>query len=361
MKLLRFIGYNLKRTLKNKLSLALTFILPIVVIFGVGFITGGQSADSRSYYLVNNDAGAYGAQFIKELSSDFNIKLLQGGEAIERLKRKTISEFYELGTDFTEILKNGERPQLTVHRREPKQGFSDFELKSGELLDTLVITSLVEKSSGTKLEPGSLGNNEVTIKVSSEKKTGIGSQMIVSLLISFNLFTAIGMCFELFALKSERTLRRSLTTPNTPRTVIGSLLGAQFILVALGYSALILIYAATRDRSLLSQAPIIIVNLFMTSAVAMSLSVFVARIVKNERLIAVVMQIILVGTCFVGGAFMPYEMLPKGITFLSKFTPQYWAIQSINQGRYEFSLIVLLFAAVLFTSGTLSSKSFAEI
>lgn len=360
MKLLRLIGFNLKRTLKNKLSIALTFVLPTVVLFGIGFIMGSPSADSRSYYVVNNDSGIYGEQFIKEISKDFNIDLIKEDEAVEKLKKKTIAEFYELGPGFSESLKNGQKPQLTAHRREPLQAFSDFEIKSGELLDTLVFTTLVEKSSGTKLEPGSLGKDEINIKLTSEKKTGTGSQVTVNLLISFNLFAAIGMCMELFALKSERTLRRSLTTANSPGTVIGAILGGQFIIVALGYSALILIYSLTKDRSLLPQVPVIVVNLFMTTAAALGLSVFVARLVKNERLIGVVMQIILVATCFIGGSFMPYEMLPKGITFLSKFTPQYWAIQSINQGRYEFSLIVLLFAVVLFTAGTLSSRSFAE-
>lgn len=361
MKLIYLIKHNLKRIMKNKVSIALTFILPTVVIFSMGFITNRYSDSSRSYYVVNSDAGIYGREFIGELSKDFKVKVLPREDALEKLKKKTISEFYELGRDFSKEVENGQKPQLIVNRREAIQGFSDFQIKSEELGKRLVFSTLVEKASGEKIELGDTANEEVNIKVSTERKTGMGSQMIINFLISFNLFCAIGMCSELFTLKSERTLRRALTTANTPKTIIGAILGAQFIVVFLGYAALLLIYAIINDKALLVQAPIIIINLMMITGVTLSLAVFVSRILKNEKLIPVILQIILVSTCFIGGSFVPIDMLPEGISLLSKFTPQYWAIKSIAEGRYEFSLIVLLFGILLFTAGTVSTRSFAEV
>jgi ABC-2 type transport system permease protein len=227
-------------------------------------------------------------------------------------------------------------------------------------MNRLIFTSLVNDKSGENITIDKLSAEEANIKVTSTKKTGIGSQIVINLLISFNLFCAIGMCYELFALRSERTLKRSLTTGNRPSMVIGGIFGAQFIMIMIGYIALLFVYTFLNDRTLLAQTPIIILNLMMTTAVALSLAVCVVRVIKDEKLIGIVMQIILVGTCFVGGSFVPVEMLPKSITFFSKITPQYWAIQSIKEGRFEFSLIVLLFAALLFTAGTVSTRSFAE-
>jgi ABC-2 type transport system permease protein len=310
--------------------------------------------------MVNNDSGVYGKELVQELSKDFNIKVYQKDEVMEKLKKKTIAEFYEIDQDFSQVLMDGQKPQVRVNRREPSNEFNDFEMKVGDLVNKLMFSSIVEEKSGEKIALSSLINDQVSIIVSTAKKTGVGRQVVISLLISFNLFCSIGMCYELAALKKERTLRRSLTTGNKPKIIIGAILGAQFIIIVIGYVALLLIYIFLNDKTLLSQALIIILNLMMTTAVALSLAVFVSRIVKDEKLIGVVMQIILVGTCFIGGSFVPVEILPKGISIFSRVTPQYWALQSIKDGRPDYSIIVLLFAVVLFTAGTVSTRSFAE-
>jgi ABC-2 type transport system permease protein len=338
----------------------LTFILPAVVVLGIGFFNNRMPDSGRTYYIVNNDSGIYGKEFVKVLSKDFNLKVYSKEQAIEKLKKKTIAEFYEIGSSFSEKLENGQKPQLIVNRRETTQGFSDFQMKVDELMNRLLFSAVVKDRSGEDISIDELSTDKVDIKVASTKNTGIGSQIAINMLISFNLFCAIGMCYELFALRSERTLKRSLTTGNRPSMIIGGIFGAQFIMVMIGYIALLFAYTFLNDRTLLAQTPIIILNLMMTTAVALSLAVCVVRVIKDEKLIGIVMQIILVGTCFVGGSFVPVEMLPKSITFLSKITPQYWAIQSIKEGNIGFSLIVLLFAILLFTAGTISTKSFAE-
>jgi hypothetical protein len=42
----------------------------------------------------------------------------------------------------------------------------------------------------------------------------------------------------------------------------------------------------------------------------------------------------------------------------SKFTPQYWAIQSINTGNIYLAGIVVLFGIALFTAGTFKARRF---
>lgn len=360
MKLIYLIKCNLKRMIKNKATVLLCFVLPAVVIGVISIINNKQSFSSRTYYMVNNDSGVYGKELVQELSKDFNIKVYQKDEVMEKLKKKTIAEFYEIDQDFSQVLMNGQKPQVKVNRRETNKEFKDFEIKVQDLVNKLIFTSIVKEKSGENIAISSLITDQVNIKVSATKKTGVGRQLIISLLISFNLFCSIGMCYELAALKKERTLKRSLATGSKPKTIIGAILGAQFVIIVIGYAALLFAHIFINDKALLPQAPIIILNLMMTTAVALSLSVFVSRIIKDEKLIGVVMQIILVGTCFIGGSFIPIELLPKSISVLSRITPQYWAIQSIKDGRFEYSLIVLLFAAVLFTAGTVSTRSFSE-
>jgi ABC-2 type transport system permease protein len=360
MKLFNLVILNLKRMGKNKLAFMLSFILPVVVIFGMGFIMNNPANSTKNYYVVNNDKGPLGEALMEELSKDFVVKIYGREEALEKLKKKTMTEFYEIEENFTELLKRGEKPQLLVNRRESIESFSDFEMVANDIINKYIIAAVIEAGTGEDIDMSSLNSEEVHIKTVSTRNTGMASQMVINFLISFNLFVAIGMCYELVALKNEKTLRRAITTANRPAEIIGAIFGAQFIIVILGYTLIFFANAFINNKELLPHAPIILLNLMMTTAVALSLAVFVARIVKNEKLIIIILQIILCGSSFIGGSFMPLEFLPKGITALSRFTPQYWALESIKTVRYEYSLIVLLFAVLLFTAGTVSARSFAE-
>lgn len=360
MRLMHLIKCNLKRIMKNKAMFLLSFVLPAIVVGGLSILNNKSSLSSRTYYMVNNDSGNYGKELIEELSKDFDITIIEKDAGMEKLKKKTIAEFYEIEKDFTQALREGKRPGIIVNRREKSSQFSDFQMAVEDLISNVMFTSKVEVSTGEKIPLSSLTSEEINIKVSTTNKTDMATQMFLNLFISFNLFCSIGMCYELAGLKSERTLKRSLTTGNKPKTIIGAVLGSQFIFIIFGYIVMMLAYIFINDKALLPKAPIIAFNLVMTTAVALSLAVFVSRIVKDEKLIAVIMQIILTSTCFIGGSFIPIELLPKSIRLISRITPQYWALQSIKDGRFEYSLIVLLFAIVLFTAGTVSTRSFAE-
>jgi ABC-2 type transport system permease protein len=149
---------------------------------------------------------------------------------------------------------------------------------------------------------------------------------------------------ELFELKKQNILKRSFTTANKPETIIGGVLGALFIVSSIAYSGAFLLSSYIFSSSNLKKAPVIVLNIVCLVMVALSIGVFITRIVKNENLINMVLQIIIALTCFIGGSFMPIEFLPKGITMFSKFTPQYWALQSINTGNAWLSIIVLMFS-----------------
>lgn len=328
---------------------------------GIIFETDSSNKDTREFYVVNNDVGIYGDKLVDILSKDFSIKLLSIEDAEEKLKKKAIFEFYEIEKNFSESLISGKGIEIIANRRESVQGFSDFEMKVKDAVDTLIISSHIESVSDEELTYNSFIADNVNVNIVSTSNIDDKSSLTVNLLLSFILFSSIGMCFEFFELKSERTLRRSLTTGNRPAAVIGGILGAQFIIVSIGYILIFFANAIFINRELLCKAPIIICNIIMLAAVALSLAVFISRIIKNEKMIIVACQIAIVSICFLGGSFVPLRVLPKSIVSLSRLTPQFWAVESIRADKYEYSLIVLLFAVLFFTAGTWSVKSFDEI
>lgn len=352
MNFLRMVFLNMKRMFKNKTALVLSLFLPIVVILILTAFTKGSSLELRSFYIVNSDSGIYSNELIEELSKSYKISIYTKDEALENLRNKRIKEFYEIDEGFSKALENGQMPDLKAYRREPLNSFNDFEIKVKSIVNKLTTIAQIEKSSGVNTPLSSLNSKEVKVKVNTLNNTNVNNQILINLLISFNFFCAIGMCYELFALRDEKTLTRSLYSSNKLSTIIASILGGQFLLTFLEYVFVYFLSVIVYDKALIINAPITILNLLMTTLTALSLAVFISRILKNEKLISVVLQMIICCTCYIGGAFTPVEFLPKSISFFSKFTPQYWAIESIKTGRYEYSLIVLLFAVLLFTAGT---------
>jgi hypothetical protein len=65
---------------------------------------------NKSYYVVNNDSGSYGQIFVEELSNEYKLKLYSREDALENLKKKLITEFYEIEDGFTEGIKKGQKP-----------------------------------------------------------------------------------------------------------------------------------------------------------------------------------------------------------------------------------------------------------
>lgn len=216
------------------------------------------------------------------------------------------------------------------------------------------------KSSRNDISLEALNYEKTNIKVIGRDEKTISDVIILNMTISFILFGSIGISMELFELKRQNILKRSFATSNKPKTIIRGILVALFLISSLGYSGIFLLNSFINLDSGLNKAPIIILNIIFLVLLALSLGVFITRIIKNKNLIAMVLQIIITFTCFIGGSFMPIEFLPKGIKVFSKFTPQYWALQSINTGNVWMAFIVVLFALVFFTAGTFKVRSFID-
>ncbi|MBU3133398.1 ABC transporter permease [Clostridium gasigenes] len=352
---------NLKRMLKNKGSLAATFIAPVVVIFGLSvFFNSISASSSKTYNIVNLDNKSYSEELVESLIEKYTIKIYSKEEAIEKLKAKKISEFYEIQSNFTDEIKSLNKPEIIVNRRESSADFSDFNMVLNDTTNNMVIREELQIKLDKTIELKELVNDKDNLTIVA-KDNNFVSKLILGMLLSFVMFASIGMCYELFYLKKLGTLRRSLITGNSSFVIIGAVLMAQFIIIAVGYYIIFIVNVVINVPDLKADIPIILLNISTLTLVALSFAVFITRIVKNEALIAVVTQGVIGLTCFIGGTFIPIEMLPEKLATISKFTPQYWALESINTGKWEYTLIVLLFALVLFTAGTVSSKSFSEI
>ena len=359
MKFLIVLNSNLKRITKSKKILIPNFLVPAIIILTLGFVFNRITGTDNEYAIINSDKGVYGEEFIKEIQKNSKVKIYKKDEGIERVKKKRMSLCYEIPEGFSELISKGEKPQIISHKIEEGAESGNFQFSANSLINKMILRSEL-KNNGKDISLEALNYEKNNINVIGKDKKVMGDIITLNMIISFVLFSSIGISMELFELKRQNILKRSFTTSNKPRTIIGGVLAALFLISSLGYSGIFLLNLFINSNSYLNKAPIIILNIVFLVLLALSLGVFITRIIKNENLISIVLQIIISFTCFVGGSFMPIDLLPKGIRVFSKFTPQYWALQSIDTGNVWLSFIVVLFALALFTAGTFKTKNFID-
>ncbi|MDP4091228.1 MAG: ABC transporter permease [Bacillota bacterium] len=359
MKFLMILHSNLKRLTKNKKNLLLSILMPAVVVLCFGFALSKINGSDIESAIINSDKGSRGQEFIKELERATDLKIYEKAAGLEEVKRKRIAICYEIPENFSELISKGEKPVIISHKLESGREPGNFEFNANSVINKMLMRNEF-KSSGLEVSLDKLSYSSSKIEEIGKDKKGMGDMIVLNLIISFVLYGSIGISTELLSLRQQNIIKRSLTTANKPSAIIGGVLAALFILGSIGYSIIFLVNAGLNSSSYLSKAPVVILNLILLQLFSLSLGVFVTRIVKNEGLIVMVLQIVIAITCFVGGSFMPIEFLPKGVTMFSKFTPQYWALQSINTGNALLALVVILFSLVLFTSGTFKVRNFIE-
>ncbi|GFZ33460.1 membrane protein [Clostridium zeae] len=349
---------NLKRLTKSKSTIIATIIVPFIVVLAFGFLFKSLIGVDNENIIVNSDKGSYSNEFVQEIQTNTKIKIYDKNTATEKLKKKNISVFYEMPEDFSDKIEKGEKPQIISYKLGSSSDLGNFQLNADSLINNMLLKNEF-KSNGKDINLKALNYKEANISVVGKDKANFGDAMVLNLIISFALFSSIGISMDLFHLNEQNIIVRSFTTANKPGVIIGAILGALFIISALSYSSIYILSALVNSPSMLSKAPIAILNIICLALVSLSLGILVTRVVKKENYINVVLQIIVGVTCFVGGSFMPYDFLPKSVTAFSKFTPQYWALQSINTQKPEYALIVVLFSIVLFTAGTFKVKRIA--
>lgn len=71
-------------------------------------------------------------------------------------------------------------------------------------------------------------------------------------------------------------------------------------------------------------------NSFVLFVMSTSLSIFISTIIKNNRVIDFLTQILGLGMCFLCGVFVPLNYLSGGVVAFAKFLPVYWYTKANN-------------------------------
>ena len=198
----------------------------------------------------------------------------------------------------------------------------------------------------------------------------IFNQMLCYILMVLNILCVTNITM---ALRRSDIRMRNLASPLKPRSMsVQQILStgvmsvvAWLMLTALGFA----IYGNNLRGVDARIIMLILLNSLVFSAVALAIATLVSSFVRSPNAQNAAANLISLGLCFLGGVFVPPEMLGEGILAVSRFLPSYWYLTALERVSELASfdeaalrsasrpiLIQLVFAATFFCVALLLSK-----
>ncbi len=113
-----------------------------------------------------------------------------------------------------------------------------------------------------------------------------------------------------------------------------------------------------------------IMNSFGFAICGTSLGFFIGTVAKGEAAISAITNVVVLGSCFISGVFVPAELLSDTVLNIASFSPTYWYVRANNQiaqlTKFDFThlqpvftnmLIVFCFALAFFAVAMVIRKS----
>jgi ABC-2 type transport system permease protein len=100
---------------------------------------------------------------------------------------------------------------------------------------------------------------------------------------------------------------------------------------------------------------LLLLNSFVFTLAALSISFLIGNIIKSKGAMSAAANVFSLGTCFIGGVFVPQELLGKTVLTIASFTPTYWYVQSNNDianiANFKMENLMPIFSNMLIVFG----------
>ncbi|MFA7507520.1 MAG: ABC transporter permease [Bacilli bacterium] len=199
-------------------------------------------------------------------------------------------------------------------------------------------------------------NTEMQIVRNTETEATHSYFNFISYIIFSITLTIVGIMT--LKLRNEKIKRRMVVSPYPIRKsnlefILGNVVFTSIFVFLIFITSMILYPNVVNLNGI---GIIYLVNLLTFSIAVLAIAYFLSLLIKNEAVLVAVNNILALGMAFASGAFVPQEILGKGLLFVSKITPSYYYINN-NIKIYEASspdlnlivmncLIQLIFTAV---------------
>ena len=123
--------------------------------------------------------------------------------------------------------------------------------------------------------------------------------------------------------------RRNLCSPVRLRSMNMQLISGCLSFAVLAWILLIVTsFILYSDFMLTVNGALMLLNSFVFTMAALSLSFLLANVMKSQNAVAAAANVFSLGTCFISGVFVPQELLVDDVLKIASFTPTYWYVRN---------------------------------
>ncbi|WP_288221195.1 ABC transporter permease [uncultured Clostridium sp.] len=355
MRLIRLTIINLKRILKNPAIFFMSLLLPMVVLFGV---VGPMSQENSlgKIGIINKSSGKYSEKIIDNLSEKYEVENLEGNieDSYDRLRDKKLAVIYVLDENFEDNINIGRTPKIKAY---------SVESGMGSIIAENIITESINKFLEEHLNIGLSKNSVEAIIVENNKNNTSDFYMTVLMICYFMLIGGSILTDDIIKLRTQKVLKRTISTGNSDKTILGSLYLSAFVLQSLMSSITLFISIKLfkiENYNFFNGILTIILCSLMTTATIVAAT----RWLKNQTiasLAVVIFGLVSFGLGIIGNVLREFVNVPDYLVYLSIISPFSWLGKIINNESIVLPIIIIiLMSAVLFTAGSFKLRDYVK-
>ena len=355
MRLIRLTIINLKRILKNPSLFLMTFLLPMIVLYG---IVGKDSDDSSlaKIGILDKSSKRYSEIIIEDLSEKYDVQILEGNieDNYNILRDKKIAVIYNLDENFDGAIDEGILPKVKSYA---------VDSGMGTVVAENIITENINKFLEENINTGLSTNSIEAVIVDKQNNNSSDYYMTVIMVCYFMMIGGSVLTDDIINLKSQKVLKRTISTGNSDKTILGSIYLSSFIIQSIMSSITLLVAIMLFD---IENYKIFrgIISIILSGLISTSIITAATRWLKNQTiasLAVVVYGLLAFGLGIVGNILSEFINVPDILVYLSVISHFSWIGKILNNGEFLIPIIVLiLMSAAFFTAGSFRLRDFAK-
>lgn len=326
---------------KNKLVM----LIYVAIYMALTLITSGNGAEtdtsnfsqvSMDIGIENRDKGEFGRALVEYLSRENTIKEVpkEREELLDDMYYREIEYVLVIPENFTEKFMSGEREDILEGTIVPGNGTAFLaEMEIDEFLKTLgmyVDGGFTSKQAAEQALIDMQNEARVEFLSNDNAKERPGASYF------FQYLSYIFLCMMLVSLSTvlmtfnqkDMDARNRCSAMSFTKRNFQMVLGSIGIMVLEYAFFMVVAYIIYPDFMRSIRGWLSALNALVYMLVCLSIAFFVARLVRNSGELNMFANVIGLAFSFLGGAFVPLELMNEGIKKVSKFIPTYWYIVS---------------------------------
>ena len=359
MRVLCIAWYDVIRLLRDRTTLLIIMVIPIILTVVMGFAYGSGSSEETPKIPVGiaaDDHSDFVRELIERIKKDTSIKAIEMNrqEVVEGIKESKLEAGFIIPEDFTENIKEGKtgihvlkQPASTgyvvaqqvimaaftgLNIKEASKVYFDNFLEVSKMENRELIVSRITERFEKKLEgPSTVTVEDIRVSGSEESLDFDGmAQSSIGITVMFVMFTVILGVGVILEDKKNRTWERLSSTPvGTATIMLGKVLGV-FLKSWIQVGILILfchfVLGVGWGNSL--HATILLISVYLLCLT--TLGMLLSTIVKTNAQLAAYSSVFIISTSMLAGCYWPLEIVPKFMQKTAMIFPQYWTVKALN-------------------------------